>query len=88
MWNSVYTKIAAMGFCMGAGMEYFMIQTGFYDKYVYKYMTFASPQSPSLFFTPSLLFRVVEIEAERILEHKEEREHWLSELEKTVRPSK
>lgn len=30
----MYTKIAAMGFCVGAGMEFFMIHTGFYDKYV------------------------------------------------------
>lgn len=63
MWNSVYTKIAAMGFCVGAGMEFFMIQTGFYDK-------------------------VVEIEAERIQEHKEEREQWLSELKNRVQPGK
>ncbi len=27
-----YTKVAVLSFCLGAGMEYFMIRTGFYDK--------------------------------------------------------
>lgn len=30
---SFYTKVAVLSFCLGAGMEYFMIRTGFYDKY-------------------------------------------------------
>ncbi|WPT13170.1 hypothetical protein PSENEW3_00001014 [Picochlorum sp. SENEW3] len=60
---SFYTKVAVLSFCLGAGMEYFMIRTGFYDK-------------------------VVEIEAERLQDHLEEREQFLKDLQEHVQRQK
>eukprot|EP00890_Picochlorum_soloecismus_P001460 jgi/Picsp_1/2314/NSC_05777-R1_hypothetical protein CHLNCDRAFT_58390 [Chlorella variabilis] len=61
--GTLYAKIGGICFLLGAGMEFFMIKTGFYEK-------------------------VVEIEAERLEEVREDREKFLRDLEQYVEEKK
>lgn len=91
---SFYLKIGAGCFALGASMEMFMIKTGFYEKYEAHLLPFLSLDhliSHKLSTAPAdqifiFFCRVVELEAQRIEETREDREQFLralaTELEK------